>query len=76
MLQDVPILGGGACGEDGLFELNGQILGFARRPPMLVGVKDVYALYVYGDSMVPWREPRDRWSTSTRTSQSKSGTML
>jgi phage repressor protein C with HTH and peptisase S24 domain len=58
MLQDVPILGGASCGDDGLFELNGQILGFARRPPRLVGVKDIYALYVYGDSMVPWREPR------------------
>jgi phage repressor protein C with HTH and peptisase S24 domain len=58
MIQDVPILGGASCGDDGLFELNGQILGFARRPPKLVGVKDIYALYVYGDSMVPWREPR------------------
>jgi phage repressor protein C with HTH and peptisase S24 domain len=59
MLQDIPILGGGACGEDGLFELNGEILGFARRPPSLVGIKDVYAIYVYGESMIPWREPRD-----------------
>lgn len=58
MLQDVPILGGASCGDDGLFELNGQVLGYARRPPRLVGVKDIYALYVYGDSMVPWREPR------------------
>lgn len=58
MLQDVPILGGASCGDDGLFELNGQILGFARRPPRLAGVKDIYALYVSGDSMVPWREPR------------------
>lgn len=58
MPQDVPILGGASCGDDGLFELNGQTLGYARRPPKLMGVKDIYALYVTGTSMVPWREPR------------------
>lgn len=57
MPRDVPILGGGACGEDGLFELNGQILDHARRPPRLIGVRDIYALYVHGISMSPWREP-------------------
>jgi len=55
--QDLPILGGGACGEDGLFEMNGQVLGYTRRPPRLIGVKDAFAVYVYGESMVPWREP-------------------
>lgn len=57
MPRDVPILGGGLCGEDGLFELNGQTLDHARRPPRLAGVKDAYALFVHGDSMSPWREP-------------------
>lgn len=55
--RDVPILGGAACGEDGLFELNGQTLDHARRPPRLIGVPGIYALYVHGDSMSPWREP-------------------
>lgn len=55
--RDVPILGGAACGEDGVFELNGQILDHARRPPRLIGAKDIYALYVHGISMSPWREP-------------------
>lgn len=56
---DVPILGGGACGEDGVFEFNGQTLGYARRPPKFQGAKDIYALYVQGESMSPWRETGD-----------------
>lgn len=55
--RDVPILGGASCGEDGLFELNGQTLDHAKRPPRLVGVNGIYALYVHGESMSPWREP-------------------
>jgi phage repressor protein C with HTH and peptisase S24 domain len=57
--RDVPIIGVGACGQDGMFELNGQTVGFARRPPRLFGSRDVYALYVSGQSMVPWREEGD-----------------
>jgi len=57
MRSDVPVLGLASCGEDGLFELNGQILDMVRRPPRLVGAKNVYALYVDGESMSPWREP-------------------
>lgn len=56
MTRDVPILGVGSCGEDGLFELNGQIHDHARRPPRLAGVKDAYALWVIGESMFPWRK--------------------
>jgi phage repressor protein C with HTH and peptisase S24 domain len=59
MPRDLPILGGGACGEDGLFEFNGQELDRARRPPRLAGVKDAYALFVQGHSMAPWREHGD-----------------
>jgi phage repressor protein C with HTH and peptisase S24 domain len=55
--RDVPILGSGSCGEDGLFEFNGQTLDHARRPPRLQNVKDAYAIYVSGMSMSPWREP-------------------
>ena len=52
---DLPILGSGACGGDGVFEMNGQVLGLTKRPPKLVGVTGAYALYVNGDSMEPWR---------------------
>lgn len=55
--RDVRVLGLASCGEDGLFELNGQILDLVPRPPRLVGVKNAYALYVDGESMVPWRKP-------------------
>lgn len=55
--RDVPILGSGSCGEDGLFEFNGQTLDHARRPPRLKNVNGAYALYVSGLSMSPWREP-------------------
>lgn len=54
--RDLPILGAASCGEDGLFEFNGQTLDYARRPPRLINVKDAYALWVQGDSMAPWRE--------------------
>lgn len=57
MPRDVPILGGASCGENGLFELNGQVHDHARRTPRLIGIKDVYALYIEGDSMIPWRDP-------------------
>jgi phage repressor protein C with HTH and peptisase S24 domain len=55
--RDIPILGSGACGEDGLFEFNGQTLDHARRPARLQNVRDAYAIYVSGLSMSPWREP-------------------
>lgn len=54
--MDLPILGGAECGKDGLFEFNGERLGFVRRPPKLMGVSGAYALYARGDSMSPWRE--------------------
>lgn len=59
MPRDVPILGGASCGDDGLFELNGQVLDYARRPPRLDNVRDAYAVYVEGESMSPWREHGD-----------------
>lgn len=55
--RDLPILGSASCGEDGLFEFNGQALDHARRPPRLKNVQGAYALYVAGTSMSPWREP-------------------
>src|SRR5215469_3800803 len=40
--RDVPVLGSAACGQDGLFEFNGDILEYARRPPRLIGAMTVY----------------------------------
>jgi len=54
--RDVPVLGSAACGQDGLFEFNGDVLEYARRPPRLIGAQNVYALYVANDSMFPWRK--------------------
>ena len=54
--RDVPVLGSAACGQDGLFEFNGDILEYTRRPPRLIGAMTVYALYVANDSMFPWRK--------------------
>lgn len=59
MPRDMPVIGSARCGEDGLFELNGQTLDYVRRPPRLSGITDAYALYVDGDSMAPWREHGD-----------------
>lgn len=55
---DLPVYGA-AQGGDGLgeFELNGRVVERVRRPPALVGVKDAFAVYVFGDSMLPRFEP-------------------
>jgi phage repressor protein C with HTH and peptisase S24 domain len=57
MARDIPVYGSASCGEDGLFEFNGEVADFVRRPPRLIAAKDAYALYVANESMVPWREP-------------------
>lgn len=54
--RDLPVQGSAACGEDGLFEFNGEVVEFIRRPPRLIGAKNAYAIYIANDSMSPWRE--------------------
>lgn len=56
MPRNVPVLGIASCGEDGLFEMQGEVIDYARRPPRLMSVPGAYCLYVYGSSMAPWRE--------------------
>lgn len=57
MPRDVPVRGAAACGTDGAFEFNsGDPIDYIRRPPRLENVRDVYALYILGASMSPWRE--------------------
>jgi phage repressor protein C with HTH and peptisase S24 domain len=59
MPRDLPVLGSASCGEDGLFEFNGETLDRVRRPPRLIGVQKAYALYTFNDCMSPWRENGD-----------------
>ena len=55
MLLDVPVMGTtAACNaENGTFKLDSSVIDYVRRPPGLITTKDVYALYVEGDSMEP-----------------------
>lgn len=57
--RDIPVMGRALGGPEGSFPLDlqqGQI-DWVRRPAGLTGVDNVFALYVAGDSMSPWREP-------------------
>ncbi len=53
--KGLPVLGVAACGngDDGDFELNGQVIDRVAYPPALVAVKDAYGLYASGSSMEP-----------------------
>lgn len=60
MPKDVPVYGTvvGGDGQDTFdFELNGTVVDRVRRPPRIAGRSDVFAVYVSGGSMAPWREP-------------------
>lgn len=61
MPKDVPlygtVVGGTAQGNLFDFELNGTVVDYVRRPPRITGRADVFAVYVSGSSMAPWREP-------------------
>ena len=54
MPQDVPVVGTAACNSDyGSFKLDTSIIDYVHRPPALLMTKDLYALYVEGDTMEP-----------------------
>ncbi|WP_295882505.1 helix-turn-helix domain-containing protein [uncultured Bartonella sp.] len=55
MPQDVPVMGTAACcnTDNGLFKLDTSIIDYVHRPPALLMTKDLYALYVEGDTMEP-----------------------
>lgn len=61
MPKDVPVYGTVSGGDDNGtlfdFELNGEIVDYVRRPPRLIGRADVFAAYLRGESVSPWREP-------------------
>lgn len=60
MPLDVPVLGVVAGNHvHGAFQLEASIIDYVRRAPGLFGSKNVYALYVEGDSMDPMHKAGD-----------------
>lgn len=54
MPQDVPVWGSAAGSQEGAFVMNvGEAIDYVRRPPGLVGKRDVFGIYVQGESMEP-----------------------
>ena len=54
MPHDVPVMGTATCNSDnGSFKLDTSIIDYVHRPPALLMTKDLYALYVEGDTMEP-----------------------
>lgn len=59
MPRDVPVHGTVVGGTEGDFEMNGTVVDYVRRPPGIAGAREVFALYVTGDSMEPRYRPGD-----------------
>ena len=57
--RSIPVLGTAAGSALGAFEIGTEAIDFIRRPPSLAGSKEVYAIYVVGESMVPQHNPGD-----------------
>lgn len=52
--RDVEVLGTGSGGEgEDDFSFNGQVIDYAPRPPGIANRRDVYVIYVRGDSVSP-----------------------
>lgn len=56
---DVPVYGVAVGGSDGDFRFNGQVVDYVRRPPGIASQRNVYALWIMGDSMSPWNKDGD-----------------
>jgi len=56
---DVPVFGVAVGGSGGDFRLNGQVVDYVRRPPGISNLRNVYALWILGDSMSPWNKDGD-----------------
>jgi phage repressor protein C with HTH and peptisase S24 domain len=60
MPNDVPVMGTAAGSHlRGAFQFSMDPIDYVRRPPALMGARDIYALYVEGESMVPQYSPGD-----------------
>ena len=57
--RSVPVFGTAQGGPEGVFDLNMEsgAIDYAPRPPSIADNKRVFAIYVEGDSMWPWRDP-------------------
>ncbi|GAA0278561.1 hypothetical protein LNAOJCKE_4580 [Methylorubrum aminovorans] len=51
--RNVPVYGTGSGGNGGDFSFNGQMIDHAPRPPGIANRKDVYVIYLVGDSVAP-----------------------
>jgi SOS-response transcriptional repressor LexA len=51
--KDVPVLGTAVGGNGGDFSLNGQVIDYVRRPTGIAMNRNVFAIYIRGDSMHP-----------------------
>ncbi len=51
--RNVPVYGTGSGGIGGDFSFNGQLIDHVPRPPGIANRKDVYAIYLVGDSIEP-----------------------
>lgn len=58
LVGDVPLYASAEGGEGSLI-IERDSIGTVKRPPLLQGVKDGYALYLVGESMLPEFEPGD-----------------
>lgn len=56
---DVPVYGVAVGGSEGDFRFNGQVVDYVRRPPGIANLRNVYALWILGDSMSPWNKDGD-----------------
>ncbi|WP_313901146.1 helix-turn-helix domain-containing protein [Methylobacterium sp. J-092] len=57
--RNVPVYGTGSGGSGGDFRFNGQTIDHAPRPPALESRRDVYVVYVVGNSVSPKYEDGD-----------------
>ena len=51
--RNVPVYGTAVGGDEGDFRLNGQLIDHAPRPPGIADRRDVYVIYLVGDSVSP-----------------------
>jgi DNA-binding XRE family transcriptional regulator len=59
MPSDVPVQGVAVGGAAGDFRFNGEVVDYVRRPPGIQHMRNVYALWISGDSMSPWNNDGD-----------------
>jgi phage repressor protein C with HTH and peptisase S24 domain len=57
MASDVPVMGTAAGSAAGAFQFEGGVVDYVRRPPGLAAARDIYAIFVEGESMVPEHPP-------------------